>query len=128
MGEKDFIACFFFDTPLEQLQKYQPERRAASDFDNFWKSTIASPRQHPIVANFTPADYKLRALESYDVTFSGYGGQPIKGWLNLPAHRDANAKLPCLVEFLGYGGGRGFPTDWLMWASAGYANLVMDTR
>jgi cephalosporin-C deacetylase len=33
-----------------------------------------------------------------------------------------------VVEYIGYGGGRGFPTDWLLWASAGYAHLVMDTR
>ena len=33
-----------------------------------------------------------------------------------------------MVEYIGYGGGRGFPTDWLLWSSAGYAHLVMDTR
>jgi cephalosporin-C deacetylase len=33
-----------------------------------------------------------------------------------------------VVEYIGYGGGRGFATDWLLWASAGYAHLVMDTR
>jgi cephalosporin-C deacetylase len=33
-----------------------------------------------------------------------------------------------VIEFIGYGGGRGFPTDWLLWASAGFAHLVMDTR
>jgi cephalosporin-C deacetylase len=33
-----------------------------------------------------------------------------------------------MVEYIGYGGGRGFPTDWLLWSSAGYAHLIMDTR
>ena len=33
-----------------------------------------------------------------------------------------------MVEYIGYGGGRGFPLDWLTWSSAGYAHLVMDTR
>jgi cephalosporin-C deacetylase len=33
-----------------------------------------------------------------------------------------------VVEFIGYGGGRGFAWDWLMYPSAGYAHLVMDTR
>ena len=60
------------------------------------------------------------------MTFAGYGGQPIKGWLLLP--RDRSGPLPCVVEYIGYGGGRGFPTDWLLWSSAGYAHLVMDTR
>jgi cephalosporin-C deacetylase len=42
------------------------------------------------------------------------------------AHRDA--PLPFVLEFLGYGGGRQFGFDWLLWASAGYAHFVMDTR
>ena len=33
-----------------------------------------------------------------------------------------------MVEYIGYGGGRAFPFQWLVWASAGYAHLVMDTR
>jgi cephalosporin-C deacetylase len=33
-----------------------------------------------------------------------------------------------VVEYIGYGGGRGFPTNWLLWSAAGYAHLVMDTR
>src|SRR6185369_283707 len=39
-----------------------------------------------------------------------------------------NGKLSCVVEFIGYGGGRQFGFDWLLWASAGYAHFVMDTR
>ena len=60
------------------------------------------------------------------MTFSGYGGQPIKGWLLLPRVRSGS--LPCVVEYIGYGGGRGLPLDWLLWSNAGYAHLVMDTR
>ena len=50
----------------------------------------------------------------------------IKGWLMLP--KDRKGKLPCVVEYIGYGGGRGFPLDWLLWSMAGYAHFVMDTR
>jgi cephalosporin-C deacetylase len=71
-------------------------------------------------------DTGLKLVESYDVTYAGYAGQPIKGWLNLP--RERNKPLPCVVEFIGYGGGRNFATDWLLWASAGFAHFVMDTR
>jgi len=36
--------------------------------------------------------------------------------------------LPCVVEYIGYGGGRGSPLNYLTWAAAGYAHFVMDTR
>lgn len=116
----------FFDLPYDQLQRYQPARTEPADFDAFWSRTLADAGSRPLDATFERARSGLKTIESYDVTFSGYGGQRVKGWLQLPAHRDG--PLPCVVEFIGYGGGRGFPTDWLLWASAGYAHFVMDTR
>jgi cephalosporin-C deacetylase len=68
----------------------------------------------------------LTTVDVYDVTFSGFGGHPVKGWLRLPA--GASEPLPVVVEFIGYGGGRGLPHEWLTWSAAGYAHLVMDTR
>lgn len=116
----------FFDLPLAELQTYLPPRTEPPDFNAFWQRTLAQTRAFPLNARFERADFGLRAVESFDVTFNGFGGQPIKGWLILPAQR--KEPLPCMVEYIGYGGGRGFPTDWLVWASAGYAHLVMDTR
>jgi cephalosporin-C deacetylase len=75
----------FFDMPLEKLQTYRPERVEPSDFDAFWQATLAQARESPLDTRFERVDYGLRALETYDVTFNGYGGQPIKGWLLLPA-------------------------------------------
>jgi len=115
-----------FDFPLETLKTYRPAREEPADFDAFWAGTLAGAREHPLHARFERVDYGLRAQESYDVTFNGFGGQPIKAWLQLPAHQ--SGPVPCVVEYLGYGGGRGFPTDYLLWSSAGYAHLLMDTR
>jgi cephalosporin-C deacetylase len=116
----------YFDLPFEQLQTYRPDRQEPVDFEAFWRETLENTRQHPLEARFDPVDYGLRTVEAFDVTFNGYGGQPIKGWLLLPRQR--TGPVPCVVEYIGYGGGRGFPTDWLLWSSAGYAHLVMDTR
>lgn len=44
-----------------------------------------------------------------------------------PALR-AGGPLPTVVEFVGYGGGRGHAVDNLFWSSAGFAHLQMDTR
>ncbi len=115
-----------FDFPLDKLQKYRPEREEMPDFDAFWSSTLAEAREYPINAQFVEVDYGLRLFRTYDVTFSGFGGQPIKGWFVIP--RAADKPLPCVVEYIGYGGGRSFPHNWLLYPSAGFATLAMDTR
>lgn len=115
-----------FDKPLDELRSYKPEREEQADFDAFWADTLAASRQHDLQAHFAPVESGLATLDVFDVTYNGYGGQPIKGWLVLPARRDK--PLPVVVEYIGYGGGRGLPIDWLLWASAGYAHFVMDTR
>jgi cephalosporin-C deacetylase len=116
----------FIDYPLEQLNTYLPERREMPDFDQFWSDTLAQSRAYPLNPVFTPVEYGLKTVEIFDVTYNGFMGQPIKGWLVLP--RTHEKPLACIVEYIGYGGGRGFGFDWLLWASAGYAHFIMDTR
>jgi cephalosporin-C deacetylase len=115
-----------FDLPLEELKTYKPARQEPSDFDDFWAATLMAARQIPLQPDFKPAEAYLSLIEAFDVTFPGFGGQPIKGWLLLP--RQQGGRLPCVVEYIGYGGGRGLPVDWLTYAAAGYAHFVMDTR
>lgn len=116
----------FFDFPLEQLQTYRPERSEPADFDSFWAQTLDEARQYPLDAQFTRVETGFKLVETYDVRFSGYGGQTIRGWYARPAGVDA--ALPCVVEYHGYGGGRGYPHSVSFWANAGYAQLTIDTR
>ncbi len=122
----------FFDLPLEQLWDYKPQRTEPDDFDAFWQDTLAQTRRYPLDARFESSAQHayLRSVEVYDSSFNGYGGQKINAWLLLPAQtaREPGQKLPCVVEYIGYGGGRSFPLAWLDIANAGYAHLVMDTR
>ncbi|MFM9373624.1 acetylxylan esterase [Streptomyces sp. Da 82-17] len=115
-----------FDLPLDQLRTYRPEHRAPEDFDAFWQKTLAEAREHDLAARFEPVDVPLTGVRVLDVTFAGHGGHPVKGWLVLPA--DAEGPLPAVVEYIGYGGGRGLPHMHLLWAAAGFAHFVMDTR
>jgi cephalosporin-C deacetylase len=113
-----------FDLPLDQLRTYRPTLIEPPDFDRFWADTLAqSPTGTP---TFTAHDAGLTAIETFDVTFPGFAGQPVRGWLHLPAHR--HATLPCVVEYVGYGGGRGLAHERVLWALAGYAHFVMDIR
>ncbi len=115
-----------FDLPLDQLKVFKPEQTQPADFEDFWSRTLADARRIPLDARFELVESRLRLVEVYDVTFNGFGGQPIKAWLLLPRQRQG--ALPCVVEYVGYGGGRGLPTEWLLWSNSGYAHLVMDTR
>jgi cephalosporin-C deacetylase len=117
----------FFDMPLEQLRKYKSPDAEPADFDSFWRQTLKETGSYSLDATFEPVDdssYKL--IDAYDVTFSGFGGQRIKGWFLQPAGN--GQPLPCVVSFLGYSGGRDLPVDHLVYVTAGFCNLVMDTR
>lgn len=116
----------FFDLSLDELRTYRPARNEPADFDAFWDATLSEASEFPLEPRFEPYDCGLSLIETFDVTFGGYAAQPIKGWLLLPKHRQG--PLPCIVEYIGYGGGRGQPLDWLLWSTAGYAHFVMDTR
>lgn len=115
-----------FDLPLEELRAYLPARHEPADFDAFWRRTLAESRSAASEARFQPFDAGLRTVDICDVEFSGFGGDPIKAWLLLPRVRQG--RVPCIVEYLGYGRGRGHPVEWLAWASMGYAQLVVDPR
>lgn len=114
------------DFPLEVLRTYQPDLDEPEDFDQFWTATLQAERAQPGLASVVPVASPLTTLGVSDVTFPGFGGHPVKAWLIKPL--DSTAPLACVVEFIGYGGGRGLPTERLLWASAGYAHLVMDNR
>jgi cephalosporin-C deacetylase len=116
----------FFDKPLDELMGYRPARVEPDDFEHFWTTTLVEARKHPIDVTFEPVEAGLVNVVVDDVTFTGFGGQRVKGWLIRPA--SAERPLPCVIQYVGYGGGRGLPYEHLLWASAGYAHFIMDTR
>jgi cephalosporin-C deacetylase len=116
----------FLDLPPAELVKYTPARSEPADFDAFWQETIAEAARYPLDPRFEVDPAGLHAIDVFDVTFRGYRGHPIKGWLLLP--KEATWPLPCVVEYIGYTGGRGYPAEWIFLPSYGFATLVMDTR
>jgi cephalosporin-C deacetylase len=115
-----------FDLPLDELRTYHSASTEPADFDSFWAKTLQEAREHDLAARFERVEIPLKTVTVHDVTFAGFGGHPVKGWLTMPAW--ASSPLPTVVEFIGYGGGRGLAHTHLLWASAGFAHLVMDTR
>lgn len=116
----------FFDYPLDVLEQYAPDRSEPGDFDDFWAQTLDQSRSQSMPTEFKPIDTGITAHDVYDVTFAGFAGHSIRGWMLIPRHR--NGPVPCVIEYLGYGGGRGFPHGYTLVPSAGFALFVMDTR
>ncbi|KQW06511.1 acetyl xylan esterase [Leifsonia sp. Root4] len=114
------------DFSLDVLRAYTPEVRQPSDFDSFWSTTIDDARQADSGFTLTPAATPITGIRIDDLTFSGFGGEPIKAWIMRPAN--VSGPLPTIVEFQGYNGGRGLPGEKLHWAASGYVHVFMDTR
>lgn len=114
------------DLPIDQLRAYAPDLAAPSDLEAFWATTLAETRTHDLAATFTPVDDRLAVIDTFDVTYAGFGGSPVRAWLHVPA--GASGPLPAVVEYMGYGGGRGLAHERALFAAAGYAHFVMDTR
>jgi cephalosporin-C deacetylase len=114
-----------WDWPLEQARSYRPDLAVPDDLAEFWQATLDD---EPVSSRSEAVDNGLVAVETFDVTFSGYAGSPIRAWLHLPAAPLRSGPLPGVVQFQGYNGGRGLAHEHVFWAAAGYAHLVVDTR
>lgn len=114
-----------FDMPLSELRDYRPEFDEPTDFDAFWQRTLTEAERHPLDVTVAPVAGPLSLVDVWDVRFAGFAGDPINAWLVAPA---GARRVGCVVTFIGYHGGRGFPHQQLLWPAAGWATLVVDTR
>lgn len=115
-----------YDLPLDELQSYRPTVDRPDDLEEFWRRTLDEAHAFELAPTLTPVENSLALIDTYDVSFAGYGGQPVKAWLHVPA--GTTTPLPTVVQYHGYSGGRGFPHEHTQWVQAGWAQLVMDTR
>jgi cephalosporin-C deacetylase len=113
------------DLPLAELEKFTPEIHLPADFDEFWVKTLAQSRAKALPPTLVRVEDEITEFDVYDLTFSGFNGEFIKGWLIAPTRTQATIAV---VKYLGYGGGRGFPHEHIEWPAAGYLHLIMDTR
>ncbi|SMQ19597.1 cephalosporin-C deacetylase [Streptomyces sp. Ag82_O1-12] len=146
-----------FDLPLPELERHRPDIEEPSDFDTFWRDTLKAAGERDPLVSVRPVETGLRLTRTWDVTFRGFGGDPVRAWFSRPAGvgggervdgggealpagvggggealptgvGGAGETLPAVVEFAGYGRGRGLPHERLTWVNAGYAHLLMDNR
>jgi len=116
----------FFDLPLDQLQSSRLTVIRPDDLEQFWTATLDAELSRPLDARIEQLETPLRTLDVYDVSWVGYGGQRVQAWLRLPA--GATGPLPTVLQYGGYSGGRGYPFVDSVYASAGYAHFILESR
>lgn len=115
----------FFDLAQDQLVDYRPQVAEPDGFEQFWDEQVHQLRQQDRQVQCEPVDNHQSLVEASDVTFTGADGTRVHAWLLTPA--GATGPLPTVVEYIGYGGSRGWPTA-TPYVAAGFAQLVMDSR
>lgn len=119
-----------YDLPLHELQQVVAETVEPGDYDSFWQDALARHASDaergsaPVLKPHRLGEYGDAAV--FDLAFEGAEGHPIRAWFMRPAA--PRGELGCLVQFIGYGGGRGEPYEHLAHVAAGHAVLVMDNR
>jgi cephalosporin-C deacetylase len=112
--------------PLERLREYRTTTREPEGLDDWWAKRLDQARAQARPATFTPYETDVyRPFQVFDVEFSGADGDPVRAWYIKPG---GEASPPVVVKFIGYGGGRGVPTEHIAVPALGYAVLVMDSR
>jgi cephalosporin-C deacetylase len=116
----------WYDLPLERLREYRTDTAEPDGLDDWWAQRLARARAQAAPATFTPHEADLyRPYQVADVEFSGAGGDRIRAWYLRPS---GTRTPPVVVKFIGYGGGRGAPSEHLLLPALGYGVLVMDSR
>jgi cephalosporin-C deacetylase len=116
----------WFDLPLDQLRDYRTDTAEPPELDAWWRRRLDEARaaaREPTLTRYQAGTYA--PVEVYDTEFSGAGGDRIRAWYLRPAGADAARTV---VKFIGYGGGRGLPTEHALLPALGYTLFVMDTR
>jgi cephalosporin-C deacetylase len=116
----------WFDLPLAELRTYRTGTEEPAGLDAWWADRLAESRaaaKPPAVTPYLPDAY--RPMQVFDVEFSGARGDRIRAWYLRPPGIE---RVPIVVRFIGYGGGRGLPTDHVLFPAVGYAVFVMDVR
>lgn len=119
-----------FDLSGDALTSYRYPRPAPAGLAAFWDATLAASRAAADGAGpqLTPVDGAVTAFAVHDVRFPGFDGEPVAAWWISPREARSAGPRPVVVEFIGYGGGRGLPHERLLFAACGYDHLVVDSR
>ena len=115
------------DLPLAELREYAPAVAEPADFAEFWAEQVAAARARAGGGHLRAGRRACAARGGLRRHVLRLSRRPDQG-LAAGACFSAVPTAAVIVEYIGYGGGRGEPFDWLNWSCAGYPHLVVDSR
>lgn len=121
----------YLEKRIEELFAYRPELTKRPDFDAFWVRRLGEAKDAPLAATLERVEYPAKTVEVYSLAYDGVDGTRIHGLLVYPkaaAGAEGSSRLPCLVSYHGFGGSRGYVSDFAPWLLMGVAVLSIDIR
>lgn len=112
---------------IQDLFKCNPDITPPVDLEEFWQKTLREASSRPLVGVRVLTETPFPAVDVYHVTFEGYDSTPLKGWYILPKFT-GDKPLPCVVQFHGYTGEKGYPEAYADLILLGMAVFAVDVR
>ncbi|WP_077247626.1 acetylxylan esterase [Bacillus sp. FJAT-27225] len=111
---------------MERISKLFASFNKKEAFDCFWKKSLKEAAEIPLNSVLKEVDYPIKQIRAYDVSYQGFGGNPINGYYILP--KETSSSVPCIICYHGYGSDKGSISNYMKWVIQGYAVLAVDTR
>lgn len=117
----------YLEQKIDELSNYLPALTKEPDFELFWETVLREAEKKPLNAVMKQVDYPASYVEVYDISYEGYDDTRIHGWFLKPRFGPKD-HLPCLIQYHGFTGHRGYPSQLMHWVSMGLAVLAVDCR
>ena len=101
------------DLPLHALRDHRSSVPRPADLDAFWARTIDDSRALGREPRVQRVDAGVALVDVFDVTFSGWAGEPVRAWLHRPAGSEERRAFCCL-PITGPKAGEGDQKSWRM--------------
>lgn len=112
---------------IKSLESLDVKETKKDDFDEFWKMTLDKVENSPLNVQSEIIDIMIDDIEVRDITYESLDGSKIPAWFLLPK-KAKSEKVPCVVFYHGYTGGRGTPYKALHWLMLGVAVIAPEFR
>ena len=103
----------YIEDRKRELEKYLPPLTRKLDFDLFWEQSLEESRRLPLELEVKRLeDYPAEKVHVYDISYQGMENTRIHGWYLAP-RTAGGGRLPCVIQYHGFSGSRGMPSDHL---------------